>query len=222
MKIGPGRNSKSPSRWFQIDEPVTSEGIRSGVNWMRVKRMLSIPARTSARRASSRGRGSPRGAPCPSARKPSQTLAFRCRRRPLDLVENLRGQLPNLRAPSDAPRARRRPARGRAAGFPSRAGRRAVAGRRDELPGVVAEDRSRRVGCVRERDAAARARPGCEGAQAWHEAVVQIERACDRENGLVLDAVEAGGRSSSRGSCRRLVQRALVGIGPPKRGGGRR
>ena len=30
MKIGPGRNSKSPSRWFQIDEPVTSEGMRSG------------------------------------------------------------------------------------------------------------------------------------------------------------------------------------------------
>ena len=40
MKIGPGRNSKSPSRWFQIDEPVTSEGIRSGVNWIRLKPML--------------------------------------------------------------------------------------------------------------------------------------------------------------------------------------
>ena len=37
MKIGPGRNSKSPSRWFQIEEPVTSEGIRSGVNWIRLK-----------------------------------------------------------------------------------------------------------------------------------------------------------------------------------------
>ena len=40
MKIGPERNSKSPSRWFQIDEPVTSEGIRSGVNWTREKSML--------------------------------------------------------------------------------------------------------------------------------------------------------------------------------------
>ena len=37
-KIGPGRNSKSASRWFQIDEPVTSAGIRSGVNWTRAKR----------------------------------------------------------------------------------------------------------------------------------------------------------------------------------------
>ena len=37
MKIGPGRNSKSASRWFQIDDPVTSEGMRSGVNWMRAK-----------------------------------------------------------------------------------------------------------------------------------------------------------------------------------------
>ena len=37
MKIGPARNSKSPSRWFQIDEPVTSAGSRSGVNWTRLK-----------------------------------------------------------------------------------------------------------------------------------------------------------------------------------------
>ena len=35
--MGPGRNSKSPSRWFQIDEPVTSAGSRSGVNWTRLK-----------------------------------------------------------------------------------------------------------------------------------------------------------------------------------------
>ena len=40
MKIGPGRNSKSPSRWFQMDEPVTSDGMRSGVNWTRENRML--------------------------------------------------------------------------------------------------------------------------------------------------------------------------------------
>ena len=37
-KIGPARNSKSPLRWLKIDEPVTSEGIRSGVNWMRWNR----------------------------------------------------------------------------------------------------------------------------------------------------------------------------------------
>ena len=48
VKIGPGRNSKSPSRWFQIDEPVTSEGMRSGVNWMRVKRMLRTCANERA------------------------------------------------------------------------------------------------------------------------------------------------------------------------------
>ena len=38
MKTGPGRNSKTASRWFQIDEPVTSDGRRSGVNWTRAKR----------------------------------------------------------------------------------------------------------------------------------------------------------------------------------------
>ena len=48
MKIGPGRNSKSPSRWFQIDEPVTSDGMRSGVNWMRANRMLSTRANERA------------------------------------------------------------------------------------------------------------------------------------------------------------------------------
>ena len=37
MKIGPGRNSKSAVRWLKTDEPVTSDGIRSGVNWMRPK-----------------------------------------------------------------------------------------------------------------------------------------------------------------------------------------
>ena len=36
-KIGPGRNVNSLARWSKIDEPVTSEGIRSGVNWMREK-----------------------------------------------------------------------------------------------------------------------------------------------------------------------------------------
>ena len=39
VKIGPGRNSKSEVRWLKIDEPVTSDGIRSGVNWTRPKSM---------------------------------------------------------------------------------------------------------------------------------------------------------------------------------------
>ncbi len=34
---GPGRNSKSRSRWLKIESPVTSVGCRSGVHWMRVE-----------------------------------------------------------------------------------------------------------------------------------------------------------------------------------------
>jgi hypothetical protein len=34
-KIGPGRNSKSRSRWLKMESPVTSVGWRSGVHWMR-------------------------------------------------------------------------------------------------------------------------------------------------------------------------------------------
>ena len=32
---GPGRNSNAFVRWLKIDTPVTSEGSRSGVNWIR-------------------------------------------------------------------------------------------------------------------------------------------------------------------------------------------
>ena len=35
MKIGPGRNSNSAVRWLKIEAPVTSDGIRSGVNCTR-------------------------------------------------------------------------------------------------------------------------------------------------------------------------------------------
>ena len=35
MKIGPGMKRNSALRWSKIDDPVTSDGIRSGVNWMR-------------------------------------------------------------------------------------------------------------------------------------------------------------------------------------------
>ena len=33
--IGPGRNSNSAVFWLKIERPVTSDGSRSGVNWMR-------------------------------------------------------------------------------------------------------------------------------------------------------------------------------------------
>ena len=35
--IGPGRNSNSWVFWLKMDRPVTSDGSRSGVNWMRRK-----------------------------------------------------------------------------------------------------------------------------------------------------------------------------------------
>src|SRR5579884_432304 len=37
VKTGPARNTNSPERWSKTKEPVTSPGIRSGVNWMRLK-----------------------------------------------------------------------------------------------------------------------------------------------------------------------------------------
>ena len=36
-KTGPGRKANSVVRWSKICEPVTSPGMRSGVNWMRAK-----------------------------------------------------------------------------------------------------------------------------------------------------------------------------------------
>ena len=50
VKIGPGMNSNSARRWSKIDAPVTSEGMRSGVNWMREK--PSDVARANERAAS--------------------------------------------------------------------------------------------------------------------------------------------------------------------------
>src|SRR5690554_912701 len=49
-KIGPGRNSNSRRDGSQIDEPVTSAGIRSGVNWMRC---IDIDVTWASERASS-------------------------------------------------------------------------------------------------------------------------------------------------------------------------
>ena len=48
-KIGPGRKLKSAVRWSKTELPVTSEGIRSGVNWIRWKRRLVAAAKERAR-----------------------------------------------------------------------------------------------------------------------------------------------------------------------------
>jgi hypothetical protein len=45
-KMPPGRNSNSLVSWLKIDTPVTSDGNRSGVNWMR--RTLQSMERASA------------------------------------------------------------------------------------------------------------------------------------------------------------------------------
>src|SRR5438034_9352764 len=55
-----------------MDEPVTSDGIRSGVNWMRAKRMSQTWAKDRAINVfASPGKSSIRM--CPSARNPSRT-----------------------------------------------------------------------------------------------------------------------------------------------------
>ena len=72
MKIGPGRNSKSDVRWSKIDEPVTSPGIRSGVNWTRVNRIEVTCANERAISVLARPE-KPSNRTCPSARMPSRT-----------------------------------------------------------------------------------------------------------------------------------------------------
>ena len=56
-KTGPGRNSKSRSRWLKTESPVTSVGCRSGVHWMREKVAPSIAAGDRAREDGLRGPG---------------------------------------------------------------------------------------------------------------------------------------------------------------------
>ena len=48
--IGPGRNSKLPSRWLSTLVPIRSEGNMSEVHWMRANSasMLAARARASA------------------------------------------------------------------------------------------------------------------------------------------------------------------------------
>ena len=42
--IGPGRNSNSRVFWLKIDRPDTSDGSRSGVNWIRRKEQPRLRA----------------------------------------------------------------------------------------------------------------------------------------------------------------------------------
>ncbi len=73
MKIGPGTNSNAPlSAMSKIDEPVTSLGIRSGVNWMRLK--LQVEAAASARATSVLpSPGAPSMRTCPRATRPTRS-----------------------------------------------------------------------------------------------------------------------------------------------------
>ena len=96
MKIGPARNSKSPSRWFQIDEPVTSAGSRSGVNWTRLK---PSPLASAKERAVSvfASPGTSSSRTWPSASRPSR-ISSSCSRLPT----TARSTSSTRRAPSSA------------------------------------------------------------------------------------------------------------------------
>ena len=67
-KMGPARNSNSVDPWLKTDTPVTSDGKRSGVNWMRFQVSSTVAAMARAREVfpvpgtSSMSR-------CPSARR---------------------------------------------------------------------------------------------------------------------------------------------------------
>lgn len=49
VKTGPGWNTISPERWSYSGVPVTSEGNRSGVNWIRRKSRPRVVAKDRAR-----------------------------------------------------------------------------------------------------------------------------------------------------------------------------
>ena len=160
VKIGPGRKLEVASRWFQIDEPVTSEGIRSGVNWMRANRM---PVTCANERAVSvlASPGTSSSRTWPSARSPSEDelqLVALADDRALDLVDDGSGacaasSLSSMRARSSAvDGARARLERGAAAPRGPRVARAVGA---DELPRVVAEHRACLRGIAVEVDAAA-------------------------------------------------------------------
>ena len=74
-KMGPGRNSNSRFDGFQIDDPVTSAGIRSGVNWIRVISASVTRASDRASRVLARP-GTSSMSTCPSASHPARTSSM--------------------------------------------------------------------------------------------------------------------------------------------------
>ena len=80
VKIGPARNSKSPLAWFQIDEPVTSAGRRSGVNCTLLKPSPQASANVRAVSVLARP-GTSSSSTWPSPRTPSSTSSS-CSRLP--------------------------------------------------------------------------------------------------------------------------------------------
>src|SRR5215471_5162925 len=194
VKIGPGRNSKSPSRWFQIDAPVTSEGMRSGVNWMRVKRMLSTCANERAARVFARP-GKSSSSTCPLARKPQSTSSSACRfptiarstsssTRALSSWTCSSSTLDPLQGLDDLLELA-----GRDAASEAVLGWRTV--RPHELPRDLAEDVPRRLRLVVEGDAAPGGEElGRERPESRAKPVVEVERAGDAQMCLLLDPLE--------------------------------
>ena len=90
VNTGPGRNTISPVRWSYSGAPMTSEGSRSGVNWMRAKSRPSARANDRAISVLPRpGRSS--SSTWPPARMPIMHEFERAAvpdDRPLDLVQD--------------------------------------------------------------------------------------------------------------------------------------
>ena len=156
MKIGPARNSKSPSRWFQIDEPVTSAGSRSGVNWTRLKPSPLASANERAVSVFARP-GTSSSRTWPSARMPSRIeleLLALADDGALDLVDEAGAELCELAELHQIALQRRHDAAelGLVDARAVALGRLRPIGP-DELPDVVAERRARAVGLAFEVDA---------------------------------------------------------------------
>ena len=195
-KTGPGRNSNSSPRWFQIDEPVTSVGRRSGVNWTREKRSPVTVANDLAVSVFARP-GTSSSRTWPSARRPARTSSSRSR-----LPTTARSTSSSTAAAwreSSASCIRGAPARPRRARS-SRAGGRAPCGRRaphardgSSSHSSVPTHRLRPLGGPVEIDAAATSRPDATVADRRSEAVVHVERRAARKGDLSLDALEGRG-----------------------------
>ena len=202
VKIGPARNSNAASRWFQIDEPVTSDGSRSGVNWTRAK---SKPGDLRERPRRQRLR-EPRDVleedvavgehPGEDQLEPVALADDR----PLDLVED-RGAL--ARRPRSAPReplqvvdARARRTRSAIPGAVRSAG----AGRsgRTSSQTVGAEQLRRPVGAALEVDPAPEQETRRDREEERSESEVDVERRPRRERDLTLHAGKGRGPGARR------------------------